>query len=598
MNLDNIYQKHLKQYSDTKDNLSKKSNTISTLRLLVFIAGVLIAILGYSSFGIMYSVGVFITSMIFFVFLVVKHEKIISQVNRYKNLAQVNKDCISRMDGKWINFSKNGEDYIDYEHNYSNDLDIFGKASLYQLINTSKTYYGGLKLKNLLTNPDKNIDSIIKRQNAIKELSQKIDFCQGLECEGMLDEEVSRDPVNLIEYSQDKSKVFGKWLEWTFYILPELSILSIIICLIDRRISIYIPVFLLITHILLNLYGNTKAIYTINKVSGYKNKIKIFYKIIKLIENEHFNDQYLIELKGKLFNNKSASSQIKGLEKIVEALDLRFNPFFAFFSNILVFWNFHCVMALERWKSNSGKSIKTWIETIGMFEALSSLAMVSQLNPHWTFPQFSKKDVFFLADEMSHPLIHTEKRVCNSIKIDGEVCIITGSNMSGKTTFLRTIGINLVLAYAGAATCSKKFEPSIMDIYTSMRITDDLNQGISTFYAELLRIKMIIENSKKKNPMIFLIDEVFRGTNSEDRIIGAKNVVLNLYKDWIIGLISTHDFELCNLKNENLMNISNYHFEEKYTNNMIEFDYILKSGQCKSTNAKYLMKMVGIELKD
>lgn len=179
-----------------------------------------------------------------------------------------------------------------------------------------------------------------------------------------------------------------------------------------------------------------------------------------------------------------------------------------------------------------------------------------------------------------------------------ETAVITGSNMSGKTTLLRTIGINLVLAYAGSPVCAKEFNCSIMDIFTSMRVKDDISTGVSTFYAELIRIKMIIEHVKKQSPMIFLIDEIFRGTNSNDRISGAKNIISNLYKEWIIGLISTHDFELCEMENEKHINVKNYHFSEYYENNKIIFDYKLKQGRCNTTNAKYLMRLVGVDISD
>ena len=197
--------------------------------------------------------------------------------------------------------------------------------------------------------------------------------------------------------------------------------------------------------------------------------------------------------------------------------------------------------------------------------------------------------------EMGHPLIVEKKRVSNNFDMEDRICIITGSNMSGKSTHLRTVGLNLVLAYAGAAVCAGKFECSIMDIHTSMRLGDDLNSGISTFYAELLRIKSIIAASREQKPMIFLIDEVFRGTNSRDRYTGAKNVLLNLNKGWIIGLISTHDFDLCQLEKNESGRIMNYHFTEEYLQNEIRFDYKIRRGRCNTTNARYLMKMAGIE---
>lgn len=592
------YIERFKKFTDIKDRLTRKSSLISTLRLVVFIGGIVVTVLVYKNIGFIYSIVALFASIIFFLYLVIMHQKVIDEVKRFGNLAEINRKCICRMDGSWTDFSLNGESYKNTKHNYSNDLDIFGNASLFQWINTTNTYYGSETLKNLLINPDKNSEYIKKRQGAIKELSKKMEFCQNIECEGMDDEEISKDPKKILTYCEDESKIFkNKWFEWIFYILPEVSVLFIIIHWFDKSVSLIIPIVLLALHIIINLLCYNKLIPAINNVAYYKKKIKVFQKIIKLIEDEELKDEYLLELKNRLFSkNQSASSQIKDLEKIVGAMDMRYSPVFAFLSNILLFWDFHCVFAVERWKAVSGKSIRTWIETIGVFEALSSLALISQMNPQWTYAVFSENKVFFSAEKIGHPLIHNDKRVCNSIKIDNEISVVTGSNMSGKTTFLRTVGINLVLAYAGAAVCAERFETSIMDIYTSMRITDDLSAGISTFYAELLRIKMIIDSSRKKENIIFLIDEVFRGTNSEDRITGAKNVIINLDKSWIIGLISTHDFELCNLENDKNRRIANYHFSETYSKNEIRFDYLLKPGRCRTTNAKYLMRMVGIEI--
>ena len=254
------------------------------------------------------------------------------------------------------------------------------------------------------------------------------------------------------------------------------------------------------------------------------------------------------------------------------------------------------MLALENWKETSGMFLREWLDTVGKFEALSSLALFAQLNPTWAFPTFTEETAVFAAEALGHPLIRKQKRVSNDYVMNHQICIVTGSNMSGKTTLLRTIGINLVLAYAGAPVCAQKLTCSLMDIFTSMRITDDLEGGISTFYAELLRIKMIIEFAKQEKPMIFLIDEVFRGTNSTDRVIGARNVLLNLDKSWVIGLISTHDFELCALENKSDGRVKNYNFIETYTDNEIHFDYKIRPGRCTTTNAQYLMKMVGIEV--
>jgi DNA mismatch repair ATPase MutS len=598
METEEKYLKRIKEYTEIKAKLDKSSNLLSTVRLLVFLGGTAITILAFIYLGMLYGFITLVLALVAFIYFVIKHQKVIDEANRYNNLIEINKKCISRMDGTWTKFPDDGQDYVNATHTYSGDLDIFGRASLFQWINSANTYYGRKFLRTFLENPNKDIVEIKKRQNAIRELAVKLDFCQGLQCEGLNVSEFSKDPEELLKFSENKTTLFRKkWLSYIFYILPEITLASIIICFFDRTVSVYIPFTLVIVQAIINLTGFRSTTSILNTISGYKNKIKVFQKLLTIIEKESFKDEYLTELKAELYRkNKSACSQIKGLEGIVNAVDLKYNPVFYFIANILLFWNFHCVFALESWNQRSGTSLRTWLNTIGKFEALSSLAGISQINPEWANPEFVENKVIFSAFEMGHPLIVENKRICNSIKLKDQICIVTGSNMSGKTTLLRAIGINLVLAYAGAPVCAKKFESSILDIYTSMRLNDDLNSGISTFYAELLRIKMIINYSKEKQPMLFLIDEVFRGTNSKDRVIGAKNVILNLNKSWILGLMSTHDFELCELEKDKSGRIINYHFTETYSENAIRFDYKLRSGRCNTTNAKYLMRMAGIEI--
>jgi DNA mismatch repair ATPase MutS len=251
---------------------------------------------------------------------------------------------------------------------------------------------------------------------------------------------------------------------------------------------------------------------------------------------------------------------------------------------------------LRKWTDKYGDLVRTYLETAADFEVISSLATISHLNSKLCYPTFSKDNTKIHATSLGHPLIETSERVYNNASFNNNIFIITGSNMSGKTTFLRTIGINLVLAYSGAEVCAEGFECGLLKIFTSMRISDDLSKGLSTFYVELTRIKTILDFLPKAEPMLFLIDEIFRGTNSNDRIIGAKTVLRNLNKPWCCGLISTHDFELCDLEDIDEGKIKNYHFREDYIDNKIHFDYKLRSGRSDTTNAKYLMKMIGIDI--
>lgn len=581
-----------------EEKQKRKYDLLSYLRLLVFVLGAGITIILYrKGFG-GYSAITAAAAVFIFLILVIKHSIIQKELNRTKAAIRVNNNYIDRTNGKWTEFSDNGSEFADDSHEFTSDLDLFGPKSLFQWINTAHTYKGRRILWGFLSIPDRDIKSIKMRQSAVSELGGKFDFCEKLEVEGIITKEVSNDPSELIRYSENKEIIFKKpWMINIFYVIPFITILSFALMFFGFPISSYIPAIMLSFQIILMGAGHLILTPSLNKVRKFRNSIGAYKNIIKLIEEEKFEEPLLKKIKSEFFeDSKSASQRIGSLEKIADAIDFRYNTIPYLILNIVLLWDYHCVIALEEWKKNNGELIHNWIDNIGYLEALSSLGAIVSINPDWCFSDFIEKEIGFSASSLGHPLIQREKRVCNNINVKNNLCIITGSNMSGKTTLLRTIGINLVLAYSGAPVCAEEFKCSIMSIFTSMRVADDLNSGISTFYAELLRIKMIVEYSKKKLPMIFLIDELFRGTNSKDRILGARSLVRNLANSWIIGLLSTHDFELCDLEHEECVRIVNYHFSESYENNNIRFDYKLKNGRSNSTNARYLMKMVGIDI--
>jgi hypothetical protein len=591
----------LQHFRSQEEKQKKLFNRLSNIRIFVFLAGVGITSFCFLKAASLYGYVAFFISLMLFSYFVLKHQEIAKELKQIGCKIEINRMYLSRMDGNWINFTENGHDFADSTHPYTNDLDILGENSLFQWINVTHTFLGRTTLRDLLATPKKDISPIKKRQNAVIELSEKDDFIEELQCIGMLAAKIKNNPDSLIAYAENSFLLYRRsWLKTLFYLLPAATVLMLTLFFCNVPISIFVPLILIIIQILVTAIGFSSNSLTLYTVQQFKENVEAFHHFIQLIEKENFQDEYLTELQASLICDvkKSASFQIKRLNKIVSACELRYNFISFCLMNFLLLWDFHCVFALETWKKENGHLIKNWVQTIGQFEALASLGVISQIHPQWNFPVFTEQNLLFSAVEVGHPLIVEAKSVRNNIEINNNICIITGSNMSGKTTLLRTIGINLVLAYSGAPVCANKLECSIMDIFTSMRISDDLNSGISTFYAELLRIKMIIDFSHNKQNMIFLIDELFRGTNSRDRIIGATSVLKNLNKNWIIGLISTHDFELCKLENVTDDKIVNYHFTESYTNNEIRFDYKLRSGRCTTTNAKYLMKMVGIELYD
>ncbi len=575
----------------------KQLDSMGNLRLAAFLAGAAVTVLCFVKAGILFGFLAAAISLALFFWLVARHNRLSYETARLGGLAEVNRRYMERMQTGWVKFDDCGREFADEEHPYASDLDIFGPKSLFQWLNAAHTFYGRQFFSGFLKNPDKGAEAIRKRQAAAEELAAKLDFCQELQCEGLLAKEASKDPAELLSYAENQTRRFKRdWIINLFYILPAVVILAFVLFFLGAPIPLFLPLLLLTVQMLICGIGYSKNAQIVNSVYGLKKNLGAFGSLLRRIESEEFRDETLRGLQQELFaNGEPASASLRKLSSVATAVDIKFSTVLYFILNFGLLWDYHCVFALEEWKRRYGGQIRKWLETVGRIEALSGLAVAGQMYPEWSFPEL-KEGLAFSALDLGHPLIPKEACVRNDFAIDSGACVITGSNMSGKTTLLRTVGINLVLAYAGSKVFARRLECSVMDIFTSMRIRDDLNGGISTFYAELLRIKTIIEFSHKKQPMIYLIDEIFMGTNSPDRIAGARSVLKNLSKDWILGMISTHDFELCELEQNKSISVKNYHFTESYRNNEIGFDYRLKPGRSETTNARYLMKMVGIEL--
>ncbi len=594
-----VFRQASEQYQKLEQQQKRQLNRISQLRLSVFLVAAVIGILSTINEYIVWGIAVSAILFVLFVGFVIYHHKIKRKWQTTGCYITIYQQYIDRITGSWGSFKDSGRDFINSKHPYMNDLDLFGNNSLFQWINLANTHDGRVALHDLLVTPDKDPDAIRVRQKAIAELAQKHDFCNELQAAGMLAEDISDSPERLLSYIEKSETIIGGGkLKFAFYLLPICTVLSIPLSLFGF-VAPMLPIILIAIHVAITAVGYGKNATTLNVVYKYKSDIEAYRSVIAVIERESFNDEHLVQLKEQFQNNgRSVSEQLKSLERLAGAIDMRHSALLYFILNGLLLWDYHCMFALEKWKDGHGKSVRRWIGAVGDFEALSSLAVIARINPDWSFPEIIDQqqtvNLQIEAEQMGHPLIQADKRVSNDFAIQNSLGVVTGSNMSGKTTLLRTIGINLVLAYAGAPVCAKKMQCSILEIFTSMRITDDLNSGISSFYAELLRIKMIIDFAQEKKPMIFLIDEIFRGTNSLDRITGARTVLKNLSKEWIIGLISTHDFELCDLENDGRYKIQNYYFTEHYIDDQLKFDYVLRSGRCKTANARYLMKMVGI----
>ena len=331
-------------------------------------------------------------------------------------------------------------------------------------------------------------------------------------------------------------------------------------------------------------------------------RLKQYAAILKCIEDAKFKSSRLLRLQENLSGNRrTASLQIKALAGIVELTQFRYSqPIVYFPVNTILFWDLFTAKKLAAWKKSSGAFLETWINVISEVEVHACLAGLAHDNPGWVYPEITAGSPYLQASSLGHPLINPENRVCNDVTLPfpGTTLIITGSNMSGKTTLLRTVGLNLVLAYAGAPVCAAAMKASYMPIYSKMQVTDDLAQGVSTYYAELTRIKMVIDAARSGKSIIYLLDEIFKGTNSKDRILGTKAIIRMLSGLPTLGMLTTHDLELAALADENPRLIKNFHFDDQIDSDKISFDYKLKAGVSTSTNAIALMKMVGIDIEE
>ena len=592
-NRKDIYEKRIEEYSSALKRLKRDYNIISALRLVVSLSILFFIYYAYSIGSISFGIILFLLNSILFLYLAKVHEGIVNKISKREALIDVNKKEILRLEGKWREFNDLGEEYLDNKHPFINDLDIFGKNSLFQWINETGTVYGREKLSHLLKLEElPNKEEILLRQEALKELSKKVDFRHEF-------------IASLKDKKGKKEKYLGEWLkEGSKSISPLLNILRIIMPVINIGITILVGmniiswqillISLVISYGILKL-GNKEVIKGLNIFEDLKYRIKTYVEALELIEKENFQSNIIQGIKSNLdMNGKSASKELKSLEKITSWLYDRGNAFYLLL-NCYLLWDYQILSKLEKWKSSNKDEFYKWMISLGDFEALVSLAGFTYNNHGWATPKIND-DYTLKGKNLSHPMLG-EKGVGNSFDInkDKRVILITGSNMSGKSTFLRTVGFNCILAYLGLPVKGESFEVPILKVYTCMRTGDNLEESISSFYPEILRIKIIVEGVKRGEKILFLLDEIFKGTNSLDRHEGAEILINQLLEGNTLGLVSTHDFELCDMEKKD-STIQNYNFREYYDNNKLKFDYILRKGVSQTRNARYLMKMAGIDI--
>ncbi|HOB20350.1 MAG TPA: DNA mismatch repair protein MutS [Candidatus Atribacteria bacterium] len=589
------YKKRVEQYSAALKDLGKKLSLISNLRLLTALSGMGAAIYLYFRDQRQAAAIISAAALALFIGLVTVHVHVRNRKAEIGILVGINEDSIRRLTGRWREFTDTGTEFSDDGHPYTGDLDIFGQGSLFQWINTAVTFKGRKALSEWLSAPCTDDAMIASRQRAARELSRLLDFRQRFQAAALRQKESFTDPEPLFEWAEQRNELYLKRpFIWLIRILPAAAVITTAAAF-AGIVHFIVPaaIVLLQTGLLAIRFLETNRI--LAGLGPFARSIGAYRRMLEAFEAESFEDRYLRELQGRLLSTagKRAGDQMRELERIVDRAAVRHSQLYLVV-NILLLWDYQCMAALEKWKELSGTLLRQWLAVLGELEALCSLAVLYFDHPEWTVPVIDNEETGILAAGLGHPLL-PEDRVCNDLSMRGRgrVYLITGSNMSGKSTWLRTAGINLVLAYAGAPVCAREFRCSLFRIYTSMRVRDDLEKNISSFYAELLRIKRMIDAARTGEQVFFLLDEIFKGTNSRDRHTGARLLIRQLSREGAVGLVSTHDVELGDLADEN-ENIENYHFKEYYREGQLCFDYKLHPGISNTRNAIYLMKMAGV----
>lgn len=597
-----LYQQRAKKFAETAEQLQAKFQKFSFIRLIVFTLGVGLTAFVGATFGIIAAFIVGILALFGFSRFVFWHLKI--QQNQHHNaaLAQINENELAYLKKEYTQFP-NGEDYVDAAHPFTVDLDIFGDYSFFQYTNRASTIIGKNRYANYLqVNATK--EEILNRHEATTELRENIEWRQNLQAYGLATDD-DLDHLHLLE-TWLKAKPFvlpNKGYQLAIWLMPIWFILSFVIAF------FYLPHLGALILLLPQAWIIKQTIEKINKVhlqTAHAEKTLAHYaRLIAHIEKETFKSKKLTQLQAAFLgknivsnqSNKNASAYVAQLSKIIRQLNVRHNPF-SIVLNISMLWDLKYVLQLEKWQRALKEDLPEWFESLAEFEAILSLSTLHYNHPDWIFPTIQDTPVF-TGNQIGHPLIEKEKRVCNDIEIPtkGHIKLITGSNMAGKSTFLRTVGLNIVLAMSGAPVCAKKLELPMLQVYTSMRTQDALHESTSSFYAELKRLKFIIEAVENGDNILFLLDEILKGTNSKDRHTGSKALIQQLIDSKGSGIIATHDLELGGLEAASNGSVENLRIEVEIKDGKLFFDYKLKKGVSESFNATLLMKQMGIRIK-
>ena len=583
----NYYHEHSEKYKSEAKRLYKKMTAFSLYRLAVFI----IVVFGiYITFQ-QWQVALFIAVMGIVIFLVLlsKYTDIKRLRDFNKVLVVINEEEIKIASGDFHNRDE-GLRFQELNHFYSLDIDLFGRGSFFQFVNRTTINEGTQKLAEALK--ANNVDAILSRQNAIKELSNKPQWRQYYSATSSL-VSVETPAKQIINWLQNHQTFLPKIMQWFPLVFTLLTGLLIGLAVFNLIASVAVGYWLFLGLGISGIY-----LKKINILASNTDKVRDTFRqyalLLDLIENEIFTSELLIQKQKQIQSEgKRASAIFSAFSKSLDALDNRNNLIGAIFGNGFFLTDIKNSYKIEQWIKQHGHKVNDWFEVVSFFDAYNSLGNFTYNHPGFVFPELVNDGLVIKAKNLGHPLLNKSKRIDSDLTINNEqFFIVTGANMAGKSTFLRTVSLHIVMANVGMPVCAETSQYSPVKLITSMRTTDSLTDDSSYFFSELTRLKYIVD-AIQKEPYFIVLDEILKGTNSTDKAIGSRKFVEKLVASNATGIIATHDLSLCEIEKE-LEDIKNYYFDAEIIKDELHFDYTLKEGICKNMNASFLLKKMDI----
>jgi MutS domain V len=578
--------------------LDARSAWIANARGVTFLAALALAGLtiferlprwGWAAFGV---------AVVGFVLLAWVHARVLRGEERAKVRASLNERGIARLEGRWHDFPEKGERYLSQDHLYAADLDVFGQGSLFQLLDETATRAGEERLASWLSAPASRA-TVRERQEAARELSPLLDFRHALLVESRLVAKEKADPAPFVRWAEGGPYLQSiRWARPLAWLLPPVTVLLFVL---GRMDVVPRPLFWAGVFLLLGVVGATRKPLTemYERISMGERGFVRFGETFATVERQPLRAPLLRRVLGPLQpgDGDSVSARLGRFSRLFSYAEARQSNQLHALLNLLTLWDLHFLFALERWRRENGRYVRGWFEALAELEALSSLAGFAHDRPDAAFPELLEAGPRLEATGLGHPLL--EHPVRNDISLPGprSALLVTGSNMSGKTTLLRAIGTNAVLALAGAPVCASSLRLSELQVLTSMRVQDSLERGVSYFYAEVQRIRAVLDAARAhRGSTLFLLDELLLGTNTRERQIASREILRLLLETDAIGAVTTHDLSLASIAEEPWARVRNVHFRDRLENGRMTFDYRMRDGVVDTSNALRVLAEAGVPI--